>query len=135
MIKLIFTVMALVLIAVVANFVYSEGQPSRWKYYSTDGAHNDHYYDTKSIVHTKNNIVRVWEKKVATEKSDEIMKTIKEFAELKEINCPLREYRSHVNYYYQSEEKWQRKPTDWEAIEPETWMETLYDIVCKKGKN
>jgi hypothetical protein len=134
MIKPILMVMAIGVSTILATPAYSQGQASRWKYYSTDGAHNDHYYDTKSVVRTKSNTVRVWEKKVATENSDEIMKTIKEFQELKEINCALREYRSHVNYWYESEEKWQRKPTDWQAIEPETWMETLHDIVCEKGK-
>ena len=60
------------------------------------------------------------------------MKTMKQLIELKEINCPMREYRSHINYYYQSEQKWKIEPTNWEGIEPETWIETLYDIVCKE---
>jgi hypothetical protein len=33
---------------VAADSVYAQGQSPRWKYYSTDGGHNDHYYDRKS---------------------------------------------------------------------------------------
>jgi hypothetical protein len=131
--KAIFLILVVGAIAVFASPAYSHAQDSRWKYYSTDGAHNDHYYDMKSVVRAKDHTIRVWEKKVATEDSDEVMKAIKEFKELKEINCVLREYRSHVNYWFEKEDKWQRKPTEWQPIEPETWMEALRDVVC--GKN
>ena len=63
MIKVIYTVAAILSGFVVVNFVYPEEQSPRWKYYSTDGAYNDHYYDTKSIVYTKNNIVKVGRRK------------------------------------------------------------------------
>ena len=86
-------------ILVVTNSAYAQEQFPRWKYYSTDGAHNDHYYDTKSVVYLSDGIVKVWEKKVATEKSDEVMKTMKELSELKELNCRTREYRTFVRYY------------------------------------
>jgi hypothetical protein len=138
MIKVICTVVAILSVFIVVNFVYPEEQSPRWKYYSTDGAYNDHYYDTKGIVYTKNNIVKVWEKKVATDKSGEVMKTMKELAELKEINCLIREYRTFVTYYDVNSKPLTShvEPTQWESIAPETWMETLYDIVCKKkGKN
>jgi hypothetical protein len=116
----------------IASFACAEDQAARWKYYSTDAGNNDHYYDTKSIVPLSNSIIRVWEKKVATDKSNEVMKAMKELAELKEINCSMREYRSHVNYYYGSEDQWKTKPTEWEPIGPETYIETLNEIVCKK---
>ena len=90
MIKTTCRVLAIFLVLSAANSVCSEDQVSRWKYYASDAANNDHYYDTTSIVRTKNDIVKIWEKKVATDKSDEIMKAMKEQTELKEINCSMK---------------------------------------------
>jgi hypothetical protein len=125
------TLIASILVALSA--AYSQEPSSRWRYYSTDGAYNDHYYDTKSIVHTSNGIAKVWEKKVATEKSDEIMRTMKDLSELKELNCHTREYRTFVRYYDTTSQplKSHIEPTQWESIEPESWMEALFDITCK----
>lgn len=120
-------------VLVTLNSVYSQDQPLRWRYYATDGEKNDHYYDTKSVVHTPNGIVKVWEKKVATDKSDQIMKTMKELTELKELNCSTREFRTFVRYYDTTSQplKSHVEPSQWESIEPELWMETLFDIACK----
>jgi hypothetical protein len=124
------------LLLVVAGFVFAQEMTPRWKYYSSDGAHNDHYYDTKSIVHVSKGIVKVWEKKVAIDKSDEVMKKMKELSELKEVNCRTREYRIFVRYYDTTSQplKSHVEPTQWESIEPDSWMEALFDIACKTKK-
>lgn len=131
--KIIGMLVTIVFISLSGNFAYPQEQSPRWKYYSTDGAYNDHYYDTQSIVYASSEIANVWEKKVATEKSDEVMRTMKELSELKELNCRSREYRTFVRYYDTTSRplKSHIEPTQWESIEPESWMEALFDIVCK----
>jgi hypothetical protein len=126
----------IVSLLVVSGFAFAKEPSPRWKYYSSDGAHNDHYYDTKSIARVSNGIVKVWEKKVATEKADEVMKEMKELSELKEVNCPTREYRTFIRYYDTTSRplKSHVEPTQWESIEPDSWMEALFDIVCKTKK-
>jgi len=110
--------------------VHSEELNSRWNYYATDGNKGKHYYDIESIVRGKT--IKVWETSIGG--------TFKKWRSLREINCVTREYRilqSTIEYEENLNlaPKILSEPTLWEGIEPETWMETLYDIMCeKKGK-
>jgi hypothetical protein len=107
--------------------IHSAELDPRWKYYATDGLKGKHYYDTKSIV--RGTTLKVWE--------IEIGGSFKECRWLREINCTTREcrllqgtvqYEDNLNIA----SKRYNEPTIWESIEPETWMETLYDILCNK---
>lgn len=131
--KIIGMLVTIVFVSITVNFAYPQEQSPRWKYYSTDGAYNDHYYDANSVVYASSGIAKVWEKKVATEKSDEVMRAMKELSELKELNCRSREYRTFVRYYDTTSLplKSHIEPTQWESIDPESWMEALFDIACK----
>lgn len=106
-----------------------EAEDKRWKYYATDGLHGKHYYDSKSLTYASDNLVRVWEKEFPSSDSP-----VKELTILNEIDCNKRMYRGLETHVEDRDGKvgFKFEPSGWSNIVPEGWMETLYDIVCKK---
>ncbi|MGQ3684182.1 MAG: surface-adhesin E family protein [Candidatus Loosdrechtia sp.] len=107
----------------------------KWKYYATGGDYTKHYYDPQSIVFTSAHVGRVWEKVIVSETSAYLTKEIRA---LREIDCFRKVYRTlemHIEYRDGSEQEKSYPDPKWLDITPNSWLETLYEIVCSKNKS
>jgi hypothetical protein len=103
----------------------------KWKYYATGEDRTKHYYDSESIAYISSNIVRVWEKTTTSEASTSLTKELKT---LREIDCSQRRYRileMHVEFRDESEKEQSFSNPKWMDIPQNTWLDTLYEILCK----
>ena len=111
-----------------------------WKYYGTneEGAY---FYDSASINHLSQDIVRVFVQSVYTEKgvSHWVEEGGKEFENLdfsliwSEFNCAERSIR-HLEIIFYSKNGKVFYPINnerWHFFAPDSMSETLYDVVCK----
>ena len=118
---------------IAALSVNSEELDKRWKYYATNKAGCAFYYDTKSIIYLPDNVVKVWEKSLCPETTGYV---VLEMKRLNEIDCNKRTYRQ---LQMEGTEKdgsgvFNFEPSLYSEISPESWMETLYQTVCKGKK-
>lgn len=119
-------------LSITLSFSGIGAQDEQWKYYATAEDYTKHYYDVKSITHTADNSVRVWEKTIVSKTSSSLTKEIKM---LREIDCSKRRYRSlemRVEYIDGSESEKVYSNPEWISIMSNTWIDRLYEIVCKK---
>ncbi|MCF6155591.1 MAG: hypothetical protein E3K36_10130 [Candidatus Brocadia sp.] len=103
----------------------------KWKYYATGEDRTKHYYDPESVVYISGNIVRVWEKTTTSEASTSLTK---ELETLREIDCSRRRYRvleMRVEFRDGSEKEQSFSGPKWMDITRNTWLDTLYEILCK----
>lgn len=108
----------------------SHAADDRWKYFATNGAGDTLYYDTDSVTVYGNKIVKVWYKMILNKDSKS---PVREAKYLEEFNCNKRERRTIEGHYYYKDGnyKFDGEKSNWEDIEPETWIESLFNIVCK----
>ncbi len=102
----------------------------RWRYFATNGLGDTLYYDTDSVTVYGNKIVKVWYKMIYKDSKS----PLRELKILNEFNCNKRDYRRlemHA-YYKDGSYKFDVEKRNWEDIEPETWLESLFNIVRKK---
>lgn len=113
------------------GYELSYAADDRWRYFAANGAGDTLYYDTDSVTVYGNNMVKVWYKMILHKDSKS---PVREGKWLNEFNCNKREYRKIEAYYYykDGDYKWDYEKSDWEDFEPETWKESLFNIVCKK---
>lgn len=121
------------LLSVIVSFSrISRTEDEKWKYYATSKDNTKHYYDVKSITYTSDSLVRVWDKTIVSENSNSLTR---EMRMLREMDCSKRRYRSlemRVEYIDGSEkEKVYSRPA-WVPVTSNTWIESLFEIVCKK---
>jgi hypothetical protein len=104
---------------------------NRWRYFATNGLGAMLYYDIDSVTVYDNKIVKVWYKIIPNKASES---PVREAKFLDEFNCDKRESRSLKNHFYYKDGnvKSDLEKTKWGDIEPETWEESLFNIVCKK---
>ena len=117
---------------------------SRWKYYSKNGTGSKFYYDNNSILKNGNR-VNVWtkidvdknfSKNLIFNKND----NVKEIRTLYIIDCTENKSTSPVIKYYDSNgvniESSTIKNIDdfWIYIEPESTVDDLRSVVCKKNE-
>lgn len=103
----------------------------RWRYFATNGLGDKLYYDTDSVTVYGNKMVKVWYKIILPKDSES---PVRETKSLDEFNCHKREYRNlemHA-YYKDGNYKFDVEKSNWEDIQPESWKESLFNIVCKK---
>ena len=116
-----------------------------WRRYA-DGNFATNYYDTESISRPSRDIVRVWGKRVWTEKgvialeekSGEKYRTITHSTFLSEFHCIDKKTRflSGNNYFKDESVDGSvtystNNPSKWEFIIPESVDEVLYIILCE----
>jgi hypothetical protein len=103
----------------------------RWRYFATNGLGDTLYYDTDSVTVYGNKIVKVWYKIILHKDSES---PVREGKFLDEFNCNKRECRAIERHYYYKDgnHKFDVEKSNWEDIQPETWEESLFNIVCKK---
>ncbi|TVM00828.1 MAG: hypothetical protein CV087_12525 [Candidatus Brocadia sp. WS118] len=109
----------------------SNAKEAKWKYYATGEDRTKHYYDPESVVYVSGNIVRVWEKTTTSEASTSLTKELKTF---REIDCSRRRYRileMRVEFRDGSGKEQSFSNPKWGDITRNTWMDTLYEILCK----
>lgn len=103
----------------------------KWKYYATGEDRTKHYYDLESTAKVSDTIVRVWEKTTTSEASTSLTKELKTF---REIDCSQRRYRvleMQVEFRDGSEKEQSFSNPKWMNIPQNTWLDTLYEILCK----
>lgn len=103
----------------------------RWRYFETNGLGDTLYFDTTSVTVYDNNIVKVWCKIIPHKDSKS---PVREAKFLNEFNCNKRECRSIERHYYYKDGnyKFDVEKGNWEDIQPETWLESLFNIAYKK---
>lgn len=103
----------------------------KWKSYATGEDRTRHYYDPESVTPISGNMVRVWEKTTTSEASTSLTKELKTF---REIDCSRRRYRvleMRVEFRDGSGKEQSFSNPKWVNITRNTWMNTLYEILCK----
>lgn len=129
--KIVFNIMIFLLFVAVLS-ASAEDLDKRWKYFATNVAGCDFYYDAESIIYLPNNAVKVWEEMLCPETTGYV---VLEMKTLKEIDCNKRTYRllQMEGTKKDGSGVFDFEPSSrYDEIEPETWMETLYHAVCKK---
>jgi len=109
-------------------FIHAGELDKRWIYFASNMANCNFYYDTETVLKSKNGIVRVW-KKMICPKSKQIPKDY-EYTSLNEIDCVGRVYRS----LEAMGRTYDNTPSAWSGVIPESYDEALFNIVCKKKK-
>lgn len=103
-----------------------------WKQYATGKDRTRHYYDTQSVMYVSDTIVRVWEKTSTSEASASLTKELHTF---REVDCSKLRYRvleMRVTYRDGTEKNQSFTNPKWVDITHNTWMHTLYEILCKR---
>lgn len=103
----------------------------KWKSYATGEDGTRHYYDPESVALVSGNMVRVWEKTTTSESSTSLTKELKTF---REVDCSRRRYRileMRVEFLDGSGKEQSFSNPKWMEITRDTWMDTLYEILCK----
>lgn len=105
-----------------------------WKQYATGKDRTKHFYDTQRVMYVSDTIVRVWEKTSTSEASASLTK---ELSTYREIDCSKLKYRvleMRVAYRDGTEKSQSFTNPKWVDISHNTWMHTLYEYLCKRGK-
>ena len=113
----------------------SRAGEEKWKYFATGEDRTKHYYDPDSIVFVSDNIARVWDKTTTSEASIALTTELKI---LREVDFSKRKYRVLVMRvaFRDGSEKDQSFPNPrWTDIKKNTWMNSLYEILCKRKDN
>jgi hypothetical protein len=135
--KLRIAILVFALISISMGDVYG----ADWKLYSSNDESVD-FYDAQSIAHPSTNIVRVWQKRIFTEKDvarwvaklGPSFKNLSFSMSLKEINCIEKKWHTLSLTAYDNEGgviNSSSSSTEWGFIIPETIAESLYKEVCK----
>ena len=109
-----------------------KAKEAKWKCYATGEDRTKHYYDSESVVYISDNIVRVWEKTTTSEASASLTKELNTF---REMDCSKLRYcvlEMRVKYIDGSEKEQSFTNPKWVDITHDTWMHTLYEILCKQ---
>jgi hypothetical protein len=124
-------IVLILLSLIVTGSELSYARGDRWRHFATNGLGAELYYDTDSVTVYGNKIVKVWYKMILHKASES---PVRELKSLDEFNCNKREWRAiERRYYYEDGNyKLDGEKSNWGDIEPETWTESLFNIVCKK---
>ena len=120
-----------ILLSIIFSSYDINAKEVKWKYYATGEDSTRHYYDPESAVPISGNVVRVWEKTTTSEASTSLTKELKTF---REIDCSRRRYRileMRVEFRDGSGKEQSFPNPKWVDITRNTWMDTLYEILCK----
>ncbi len=127
----------------VVFFLYLEGWGADWKLFlaTTD---EQFYYDTESIAHPSEGVVRVWCKQVYTEQGEidmagaleERFKTLSYWMDSLEFHCTDKKVRRLFTVAYFTDEEilhsFDYQEPEWHFISPGSVVaDILYSIVCK----
>ena len=126
-----FTLLSL-LFAIIFFSSNIKAKEEKWKHYATGTDHTKHYYDSENVVYVSSNIVRVWEKTTTSEASASLTRELNTF---REMDCSKLKYRvleMRVKYLDGSEKEQSFTNPKWVDITHDTWMHTLYEILCKQ---
>jgi hypothetical protein len=128
---------------------YGEGWGADWKLFGKNDR-ADFYYDAESITRPPSKvIIRVWEKRIFTEKGvgdavgrsgfGEKYKDLSYVMGLSEFQCADKQKRTlSLIWYSKDGEKLasdDASGSEWDVIPPGSMSETLYEILCKEPEN
>ena len=112
------------------------------KFYESDIG--EYFYDAQNTDRSSGNIVIVYEKNVLTQKGvwgwvqrlGDSFKNLGYTISLWELNCTDRRWHCLVMAFYSSEDKILKSVpeaafSEWNIINPESFVEPLYEAVCK----
>lgn len=112
----------------------SKAKEESWKHYATGKDRTKHYYDTESVEYISDIIVRVWERTTTSEASVSLTKELDTYREMDYSKRKYRVLEMRVKYRDGSEKNQSFTNPKWVDITHNTWMDTLYDNLCKRGK-
>jgi len=120
----------------------SKGWGADWESFGGN-ATADFYYDTENITHPSKDVIRVYVKRLYTEKgvSDLVgvlgvkFKTVRHSVDSYEVQCGDKKFRLLSSVVYSTDEEIlesfnYQEPT-WKVIVPESVIDTLYKTLCK----
>ncbi len=120
------------------GFIFSSlpgmAEGEKWKYFATSEDRTKHYYDQGSIEFISDKVVRVWDKTTTSEAAGALTTDLKI---LREIDISKRKHRvlAMRAEFRDGSEKEQSFPNPrWGDIARNTWLNSLYEILCKKKK-
>jgi hypothetical protein len=121
----------------------SLAEGANWVLFSQSIDNDKSYYDSESITHPSEDIVRVWHKDILgeSERKGFAQTNVVEATEIRhlhEINCLTMEFRVISSIFLDSKGRIiQTKDniSDIKPIPPESKMELLYKIVCAKQQS
>ncbi|HSB05474.1 MAG TPA: surface-adhesin E family protein [Thermodesulfobacteriota bacterium] len=132
----------IVVIGFMITFSWLEGRGADWKNVGqTDSG--EHFYDAEGITRLSDNVLRVWEKTIYTDKGRESF--VERFKQAKfmnmhssinlwEYNCKEKKVR-FLSLFYYSEDGMSlgnlTVPSDWNPIAPQSLAEDIFKAVCK----
>ncbi len=126
--------------------VHSETLAADWRFYA-GSEFGSYHYNAENIGYFPNNIVRIWQKLVLTNKGRVSLKgemgkeyeNVTELAVLREMDCTSRRTRIlEIAYCYEEggvikRESYQQ--IDWDSVIPDSVDDILHHAVCKQSKN
>ncbi len=120
-------------------FACAKTEKSDWKFYAESETVKA-YYNAESINHTSEGFVQVWDKYVFIKKTIQREEIMKQTKVLNEIDCANKRSRllsvTSYNTYGEVIENYNfdKSPSDWTDITPDSIFENLYNIVCPQKK-